>query len=154
MGPFWRTQAVPTAREAHHSSVPDVAALGFEGWRAPFMESKQPSPQAEVRLIHEVATALTVAKGRAQLLHRRTGRIPDEADQAHFRQGLEAIDMAVMRAHACVADYLDRQDHPWTSRAVCQTRRTLWVTGKSHHAETPWHRPCVTPGKCAARPSD
>jgi len=49
-------------------------------------------------LIHEISTALAVAKGRAQLLQRMA---PDLEEPARTRllHGLTAIDEAVMRAY-------------------------------------------------------
>lgn len=72
------------------------------------MTSNTPLDPPQAVLIHEVSTALAVAKGRAQLLHRRARRM-EEPIPSQFLQSLEAIDEAVMRAHAGLIAYLARE---------------------------------------------
>lgn len=69
------------------------------------MTSNTPSYQAQASFIHEVSTALAVARGRAQILHRRARKM-EEPIPSQFLQSLEAIDEAVMRAHALLMTYL------------------------------------------------
>jgi len=64
-----------------------------------------PLGQNEANLLHEVSTALAIAKGRAQLLHRHASRL-DRPLPPHFLLNLEAIDISVMRAHQGLLDYL------------------------------------------------
>jgi hypothetical protein len=72
------------------------------------MTHKGPLEKDETDLLHEVSTALAIAKGRAPLLHRHASRM-DRPLPPHFLLALEAIDTSVMRAHQSLIDYLSRE---------------------------------------------
>jgi len=76
--------------------------------RTKAMTHKGPLKKDETDLLHEVSTALAIARGRAQLLHRHASRL-DRPLPPHFLLALEAIDTSVMRAHKSLIDYLSRE---------------------------------------------